>query len=73
MDTFFVTSEQVKITTVHELREALAMLPGGLPIFSGGHAEHPYRGVLLETANWLSGEGDSTPVVLLEAVPYLGT
>lgn len=70
MDTFFITSEQITITTVHELREALAMLPGGLPIFSGGHAEQPYRGVLLETANWVSPDGDSTPVVLLEAVAF---
>lgn len=46
MDTFFVTSEQVTVTTVGELRA----LPGDLPIFSGGANDTPYIGILMETA-----------------------
>jgi hypothetical protein len=66
MDTFFVTSEQVTVTTVGELRRALSAFPDDLPVFSGGWAEHPQRGVMIETANWRDAEKAIAPVVLFE-------
>lgn len=66
MDTFFVTSEQVTVTTVGELREALRALPGDLPIFSGGSNDTPYIGILMETALWRNTDRKSRSVVLFE-------